>query len=853
MDANGGTHGWSINDRHTLLWEGKPYLPVGGRFVARSLNEPSEAAWQADIKALESLKAKGLQDIVVWQDRSLPDIPPAAFQRLISYLDANQFRYGLSFGTGLNSPLSGTVIKPSTYRYNTRESLTAQWTVTNSDSALFYLYDATNNRPVIQNAQVRISNPVVAIPVEPPNGAGRTVAFLYPHKTLPAQLESLPDLWSGFDTYRDRLVAYLKQMKFGAGLRFFLDPLARHLGMEGETDYLVPDSPNFRLEFEAWLLRQYPNVEEIRQNWGLVESDIKSHSQLAQLTPLWANRIGIPYYYDTLKRRSVLVADPVSSRWWQDFLQFRNESILYYMNTLANLLKKQVVEVPIVYTWTQIHPIFLNPDTEGGYDGLCVSLKASDSTFTNKTLAPAYSALEQSKRTLWGLVTEVEAEPALYDAPPQNGQLPNSAPLPTYTSVNALTTDIEQVIRVGFKGYYFGTFHSDPKVLFDWLSSDQSLTWLAESQANTQRLANTLQNDAPQTLTFPQYSPGSGRYGFVPGTNRVLWMGKFVQGEALDWWPAYTGYSLKSNDSVSRYVIQSLRGSRKTHFVVARPKDVFAYRTDGTPVPIKTMSKDVIEVVMDEKPMIFVPNKQPLFPAEAAYDLIAQFQALTDFGVKLKVTTGLSERARLEQAKNHFSQRNFEYAFLTARPEMEEIVNRTSPYIWIEGENPFRDIHTFTETAFNVEASRGGYLKLSTPTPPGRFGYGVRYNFDVLQEGRYNVWIAGSVPGRTTSPIRWRINSEPERNPEGNRVQGERYMAQEFGWRFLGAVPLKKGPGQSFSLYVIGPNQAKQEYNFSVDAILLTPTDFKPNGILRPTPIETPLSGERFDPVKRKP
>ncbi len=850
-DATGGVHNWSINERHTLLWDTKPYFPVGGRFIPSSLKDPSEAAWKADIKALEALTAKGLKDLLIWQDRPLMEIPLPAFQRLISYLDNNQFQYGLSFGIGMTTPLTGTVVKPSTYRYDTRESLTAQWTVTNTDSALYYLYDISNSRPVLQNSIAKITSPVIAIPVEPPAGTGRTVALLYPHKTLPAHSESIPDLWSGFDAYRDKLISYLKQIKFGAGLRFFLDPLARHIGMEGETDYLIPDSASFQVEFEAWLGRQYPNLEEIRQNWGLVESDIKTHAQLAQLIPLWANNRGIPFYFDKQKRRSVPTGDTRLSKWWQDFLQFRNESILYYMNTMANLLKKQVVSVPVVYTWTQLHPIFLNPDTEGGYDGLSVALKSSDPTFANKILAPAYSALEQGKRTLWSLITEVEAEPALYDTPPDPNKSDNAPP--TYTVAGALANDIDQSVRYGFKGYYFATFHSEPKQLYDWLTSDQSLTWLAESLSNVQRISGTLVNDAPQTLTFPQYSPGNGHYGIVPGTTRVLWMGRFVQGEALDWWPAYSGYSLKNGDSVSRYVIQSLRGPRKTHFVVGRPKDIFAFRADGTPVPIKVISKDVIEVVLDDKPTIFVPNKQTLFPAEAAFDTIIQFQGLTDIGVRQKVTTGLQERARLEQAKNYFAQRNFEIAFIQSRPELDEIIDHTVPYIWIEGERPFRDIHTFTEVALNVEASRGSYLKLQAQSPPGRFGYGVRYNFDVLDDGRYNVWLAGSIPGRSTSPFRWRMNSEPERDPETKRVVGERYLGQEFGWTMLGTANLKKGPGQSISLYVIGPNQAKQEYSFAIDAIMITPAGFTPNGTIRPVPLNTPLTGEKFDITKRRP
>src|SRR5579884_2585139 len=125
-DSAGGKHSWQINAAHALLWDSTPYLPVGGRFAARSLQSDTDAAWQADVQELTALKAKGVRDLIVWPSRSLPGISAAALQRLVSYLDANDFRYGLSFGLGLTAPLTGTIVRPSVYRYaDTKDSLTA--------------------------------------------------------------------------------------------------------------------------------------------------------------------------------------------------------------------------------------------------------------------------------------------------------------------------------------------------------------------------------------------------------------------------------------------------------------------------------------------------------------------------------------------------------------------------------------------------------------------------------------------------------------------------------------------------------------------------------------------------------
>ena len=57
------------------------------------------------------------------------------------YLDANDFRYGLSFGKGMSRPLVGMVIRPTVYRYFEVNGLTATWQVSNTDSGLFALVE----------------------------------------------------------------------------------------------------------------------------------------------------------------------------------------------------------------------------------------------------------------------------------------------------------------------------------------------------------------------------------------------------------------------------------------------------------------------------------------------------------------------------------------------------------------------------------------------------------------------------------------------------------------------------------------------------------------------------------------
>ena len=148
-DGAGAKHAWEITAAHALMWEGKPYLPTGGTFRAEVVCERGRCAWQADVKGLETLKAKGLTDILIFPDKPLIEVKATHFQRLIDWLEANGFRYGVGFGQGMTLPLSGAVIRPAYYRYEDPESLTATWQVKDSDTALTVIVEAGNgNAPL---------------------------------------------------------------------------------------------------------------------------------------------------------------------------------------------------------------------------------------------------------------------------------------------------------------------------------------------------------------------------------------------------------------------------------------------------------------------------------------------------------------------------------------------------------------------------------------------------------------------------------------------------------------------------------------------------------------------------------
>ena len=69
------------------------------------------------------------------------------------------------------------------------------------------------------------------------------VLLLYPRRRFDAGTPEshLPDLWQGYDEYRDRLLTFFSHVRLGQGFRFFLDPLTDRIGLNGEVQNLDPD------------------------------------------------------------------------------------------------------------------------------------------------------------------------------------------------------------------------------------------------------------------------------------------------------------------------------------------------------------------------------------------------------------------------------------------------------------------------------------------------------------------------------------------------------------------------------------------------------------------------------------
>jgi hypothetical protein len=749
---------------------------------------------------------------------------------------------------------------------------------------------------VVRGAEATGRDGVASAPMDVPDTVARPIALLLPHKTLGTDRQgSLPDLWNGFDGYRDRLLPYLEAIKFGVGLRFYLDPLARHLAMNQDADALVPDSDAFRLEWESYLTKNYSGPDDVKTHWLLTDS-FKSIAELARLIPLWSRDRGLPYLFDPANKRVYRVqqSDSLFSYWWTDYQQWRNQSIGYYMNGLADTLKHQVADVPVVYTWTGQETFFAGADPAGGFDGLAVTTGAQDPHRLAQVTGLAYSQAEQSLRAMWLIASEIHPNAPLNSTrvakpttpPAISSAVSSPAASPAISNVTAtgyntnreMENDLTDLRRIGIKGLFVHALQPTATATAaegNWLGVPESLDWLHTFASGLTADAG-IANFTPRVLYYPQSVPGPARTTLIPGTSGVYWLPADIAGKPLTWWPTFVGYTMQRGpDQPEETVLISLTGARKTMIFVPDISTVQAHSAEGTPIPLTQMSqlkqfnslksltqlkslkslnqvnKNAAEVTIDATPTIFIANGQEIALEAAARDAIDQLgllEAMAHLDKQTSVNLGQDALADVEfkQAQLYFKQMNFATAYAAARQMIDHLTDIVRPYVWLEGENATG--HNFTEVAPNAEASGGGYLRLNTPNPPHYPVpvYAARYSFDIPNDEEYRVWIAGTLPGPETSPIAWYIDRQPEQEPSATTPQGPLYLQDHFGWYQLGTIRLEKGT-RNLTIKVTDRAAATNLYSFSIDAILLMPTrrEFTPNATIRPIPID-PVTARLF-------
>ncbi|MEQ1933059.1 MAG: hypothetical protein ABL962_04160, partial [Fimbriimonadaceae bacterium] len=164
--ASGPAIPWSVNQHHTLIWAGAPYIPMGLHV------EGSMAAMTAAIEA-------GAHDLIV-------DLPAngMGWKDAVAYLESKGIRYLISIGSTARAA-KGIVVQPQTYRLS---GLTEDRTVNfpAGDAASAWLVLAAQRDGAISKSQrVAAVDGSFSLPIE--TGGLEHLLLVYPEASSLAQ------------------------------------------------------------------------------------------------------------------------------------------------------------------------------------------------------------------------------------------------------------------------------------------------------------------------------------------------------------------------------------------------------------------------------------------------------------------------------------------------------------------------------------------------------------------------------------------------------------------------------------------------------------------------------------------
>ncbi len=791
VDSGGGQHPWSVNDAHTLLWESDPYIPVGAVFVSRYLAPGAgDDAYQADIADLGTLKSRGITDVVLKSGAPITSIAPSALQKMIDYLDSNGFTYGVELDDGPKDPLVGYVISPNRYRLEgPSDKTTVTCELPDVDSALYVIvskFDGSvkaNGGALVKDGKVTIYLPDALKSSE--------VLIVYPHKSI--SQDGMADLWSGYAEYRDRVLAFFKDVKFGGGMRFFLEPFRCKMDFTGEMIGFLPDSSGFRLGFEAYLSRRYKHEGGLNAAWGLNEN-LDSIERAARLIPLWTSGRGVPYAYDKASAHLFPVNPSIAVRMWQDIVQYRDTSAQEYMNSISDVLRKQVANVPVIFTSSTYSRIYENPFGMGGFDGLAANVNGTGEAPAARVAGPVYSLAEESNKSTWFIVSGTQAS--------DDSRTP-------YLGEAAMVGTMDSFREVGCKGFFVDNLLANP---------DQT-GWLATFKG---KVSKSWTDYKPEVLNYP-IDPPTGAYSrrIAPNT---WWLPTLRRGETTYIGDGIYAYAIMGE---GKAYIWSDTGKRTVTLHTGGSRNVALDYPPGAKLDVK--KGGIFTLDLDDSPTVLqglIFNQ--VFPretAQAEIDRLAAFVPVADkAGIEVK-----KARGSLDSARNVLTKGQAYISYGIARDGLMDLINAMGPDIWIEGERS--PASNFGSVIGAPGASGALAMVLDTTEPAPMAPYTVSYTFDSAANSSYEIWLAASPPG-DGSPASYTIDETGWTPVSAIDGKADTY-APGLAWYRIGTANLVPG-NHTLTLRIDNKRERDGLYYFAIDALVLSPGGFKPNGIVKP-------------------
>ncbi|MDR1283559.1 MAG: hypothetical protein LBK99_22465 [Opitutaceae bacterium] len=497
-------HPWHVSDGGMMLWDGEPYLPVGGMVNTSNTwrtwkGDPDDSTINRDATALlrsqfRVLRDYGIRDI--YFNAFFVRSNPGALAATINAAEQAGMRYGLHVSSVPSYRSLG-------YHPAPPEEIPAgatTWTIrATTDTAdlrprhrvLWALFDENNT--LQEKGSGTLTPRPAATPDGNPGGKGqnktdltldlrfhaaatgkRTLVYA---PQLVANRQDVIGYTAGLDDYIADLRETCGSLSYGPGLRLWIDPFQNELHARPVSIYT--DAP-VRRAWEHWLHDRYGSIDALNAAWQprRPDSRLQNFSQATRLVPLRETADTVHWLdIETLAHHAFAGGNgggnsPSPSL--RDYKLFRGHHAQQTISRVSDVLKT-IANVPVILKHnTFFNDWFINPAPAGGQDGLGYEPYCyGDSLAYHNSLIPYAQAIASGRRQ-WTLVTETSA--AAFDG--QKNYV-------GYLDRIQLLHDFDQMLKFGAKGIYTFGFAFDPPRNFqvsELLRDPCQLEWLATWQ-----------------------------------------------------------------------------------------------------------------------------------------------------------------------------------------------------------------------------------------------------------------------------------------------------------------------------------------------------------------------------------
>ncbi len=811
-DKTATAHRWYVNGAHTLVWDDKPYVPVGGRFVAKSwAATATDADYDADVAALKALAASGVSDIYVQaMGGGLTNVKPANIQKLVDYLDDNGFSYGVSINDGPREPLIGYVVRPGAHRQIVPPGGNLTFPVSNAASALFFTVSNIGGE-VRESGEATVVGDTLRVAVKDEtsslaalavgSGTVPTVAILLPERIFTASDNlQMRNLWDGFDPYRDALITLFAQVKFGKGFRFVCDPLPANLALTDAFTKVIPTSDAFRTEWAAYLGTKYRSLPNVISAWGVRDPLVTSFDDVSRLLPLWYGGKGIAHYYDT-RSKKMLRAAWDRSAFWDDLSAFKRESVRGYMNDLAVTIKRTVADVPVVYRngagagWNEL---FDDLPAAQGFDGFGIVATGRGSEAAARSGAYTFAQASEAPKTIWLPVLSAsdEAKPFL--------------------DKQTLTGTFDWLREAGAKGFFANLSPTVPEQT-DWL---KSYATVLDSTGMRTRIESVGASQAPDAVFYPRRNQ-TDLVPTVLTTGGGWWLPTNRVGQVYDFGSTGRAYGIEEPNAGFVYYLWNPTGTRKITLNV--PKTATdgktANRVAWSANAQGELKKQTLTLTIGREPVRLL--NYPVIPVPL--ETYPEARLETDALAKAAKT-----EKSLDYGRNKMNITEIYYKKDNPLPGVKEILALLARmrfekrrYFWYDVE--YAPAHSFDEISALPGASGNRVLRVDERLDNAPAAAQIKLNFG--EESVRDVWLSVSP----SALISLRLDGRPLMTVATIPITaGGLFANGSLIWTRFGTATIPKGE------HVL---EIRADGAALVDALLLARDPFSPDGA-NPPPVQ---------------